>query len=153
VPFDLTGRRIVDVQQIFHREEPRDLSAAARLYLGKEATGAHTALGDIRTSVAVLEAQLERYGHLPRDLDGLHAYCDDVGRFETEADRWFGTDETGALVFRRGKHRGRALADVALQETDYLHWMISAEDMDPEVIEIVNDALRIPPPDPSQELP
>ena len=68
LPFDLEGRRVIDVQAIFHREERRDLSAAARFYLGREHPEAHSALGDIRTSAAVLYAQLARYDHLPKDL-------------------------------------------------------------------------------------
>jgi DNA polymerase-3 subunit epsilon len=157
---DLTDRRVIDMQNIFHREEPRDLSAAARFYLGREHEEAHTALGDIRTSAAVLAAQLERYAHLPRDLDGLHAYCEEFAPFRTEVDRWF-SGEVGERVFRRGKHTGRTLQDVAAQEPDYLRWMLSADDMDDEVLRIVRDALEAqapelplqplddPPPDPT----
>lgn len=138
--FPYAGRRLIDVQAIFHREERRDLSAAARFYLGREHPEAHSALGDIRTTAAVLAAQMERYGHLPRDLDGLHGYCDDYAPFETELERWFARTEEGH-VFRRGKHRGRALSDVARTEPDYLRWMLGTEDMDPAVLEVVRDAL------------
>jgi len=141
IPFELAGRRIIDMQNIFHREEPRDLSAAARFYLGREHEEAHAALGDIRTSAAVLGAQLERYRHLPRDIDGLHAYCEEYAPFRTEVDRWFSNAEDGR-VFRRGKHRGRALAEVATQEPDYLRWMLSTDDMDDEVQRIVREALQ-----------
>ena len=89
VAFDVTGRRLIDMKMIFHREEPRDLSAAARFYLGRDHQDAHTALSDIRTTAAVLTAQLGRYRHLPRDMDGLHSYCDEMGPFRTEFDRWF----------------------------------------------------------------
>lgn len=141
IRFDLEGRRIVDMQNIFHRQEPRDLSAAARFYLGREHEEAHTALGDIRTSAAVLSAQLQRYPDLPRDLDGLHAYCDEYAPIRTEVDRWFGSPEEGR-VFRRGKHKGRPLDEVARLEPDYLKWMLGADDMDEEVLRIVRDALE-----------
>lgn len=145
---DVAGRRIVDIQAIFHREERRDLSAAARFYLKRDHPDAHSALGDIRTSAAVLSAQIERYAHLPRDLEGLHAYCDEYAPFETELDRWFGEDD-GGLVFRRGKHRGRALDEVARTERDYLLWMLGADDMAGEVLEVVRKALdRATPPGP-----
>ena len=139
--FSLEGRRIVDMQNIFHREEPRDLSAAARYYLKREHEEAHTALGDIRTSAAVLGAQLERYAHLPRDLDGLHAYCDEYAPIWSEVDRWFSSTDDGR-VFRRGKHSGRPLLDVARSEPDYLHWMMGANDMDDDVRTVVSEALR-----------
>lgn len=141
VPFSLDGRRVIDVQNIFHREEPRDLSAAARFYLGREHEEAHTALGDIRTSAAVLGAQLERYAHLPRDLDALHGYCEEYAPVWSELDRWFGPEEDGRR-FRRGKHQGRPLDEVARCEPDYLRWMLGADDMDEEVLALVRDALE-----------
>jgi DNA polymerase-3 subunit epsilon len=141
IAFEPRGRRIVDIQAIFHREERRDLSAAARYYLGREHPEAHSALGDIRTSAAVLSAQLERYAHLPRDLEGLHGYCDQVMPMETELERWFQEGAAGERVFRRGKHRGKALADVAKNEPDYLSWMLGTEDMDGEVLRVVREAL------------
>jgi len=137
---DVRSRRMIDIQTIFHREEPRDLSAAARFYLDRAHPEAHSALGDIRTSAAVLSAQLDRYPHLPTDIDGLHAYCDQYAPFETELDRWFVLDDGGA-TFRRGKHRGRLLDDVARTEPDYLMWMLGADDMDEEVLEFVRQAL------------
>ena len=144
--FDLDGRRVLDVQAIFHREERRDLSAAARFYLGREHPEAHTALGDIRTSAAVLSAQLAHYEHLPKDVLGLHQYCDEYLPMESELERWFRSESDGARVFRRGKHRGRTLADVAAHEPDYLSWMLSAEDMDEEVLDAVRRALLPQPP-------
>ena len=144
--FDLDGCRVLDVQAIFHREERRDLSAAARFYLGREHPEAHTALGDIRTSAAVLSAQLAHYEHLPKDVLGLHQYCDEYLPMESELERWFRSESDGARVFRRGKHRGRTLADVAAHEPDYLSWMLSAEDMDEEVLDAVRRALLPQPP-------
>ena len=154
--FSLEGRWIIDVQNIFHREEPRDLSAAARFYLGREHEEAHTALGDIRTSAAVLAAQLERYAHLPRVLAELHAYCEEFAPFRTEVERWFSAEAEGR-VFRRGKHRGRRLDDVALAEPDYLRWMLGADDMDPDVMRLVQEALervsRLPAPEAPEPIP
>lgn len=140
VDFSIDGRRVVDMQNIFHREERRDLSAAARFYLGREHEEAHTALGDIRTSAGVLAAQLERYSHLPREMDGLHAYCEEYSPTRTEVDRWFGPEADGR-PFRRGKHKGKAIATVAAESPDYLQWMLGADDMDEEVLAIVRAAL------------
>jgi DNA polymerase-3 subunit epsilon len=141
IPFSLQGRRLIDAQTIYHREEPRDLSAAAQFYLEREHREAHTALGDIRTTAAVLTSQLQKYPHIPKDLDGLHAYCDEVQPFRTELDKWFDRRE-GALVFRRGKHRGEPLTRVAATAPDYLKWMLGAEDMDDEVLQAVRAALE-----------
>jgi DNA polymerase-3 subunit epsilon len=141
VEFSLNDRRILDMQTIFHREERRDLSAAARFYLEREHEEAHTALGDIRTSAAVLAAQMARYEHVPRDLDGLHAYCEEFAPFRTEVDRWFSGAEDGRR-FRRGKHKGKALADIAREVPDYLRWMLGTDDMDQDVLKVVREALE-----------
>jgi DNA polymerase III subunit epsilon len=140
IQFDVQARRVIDVQMIFHRQEPRDLSAAARFYLGESHEEAHTALGDIRTTARVLAAQLQRYAELPRDMEGLHGYCDEVRPYETEVDRWF-EDPSGRAIFRRGRHRGRSLDEVAADSPDYLDWMLRAEEMDEGVLNLVREAL------------
>jgi len=141
IDFSIEGRKVIDMQTIFFREEPRDLSAAARFYLGRDHAEAHTALGDIRTSAAVLAAQLARYEHLPRGLDELNAYCDEHTPMESALQRWF-EDVDGQRVFRRGKHRGRPLDEIAREVPDYLAWMMGADDMDPAVTAVVAEALQ-----------
>jgi DNA polymerase-3 subunit epsilon len=137
---DVRSRRVIDIQAIFHREEPRDLSAAARFYLGREHGGAHSALADIQVSALVLGAQLERYPSLPRSVEALNAYCDEFAPFETPLERWFLRSASG-LTFRRGKHRGRLLSEISEQDRGYLEWMLVAEDMPEEVRELVRVTL------------
>lgn len=144
ITFDPKARRVVDVQMIFHREEPRDLSAAVRFYLDRELEDAHSALADIRATAAVLGAQLQRYEHLPREIDGLDQYCDEVRPFETEVDRWFESSGSGERIFRRGKHAGRPLSEVAKLHSDYLQWMLGLDDLHSGVKKVVDQALRAP---------
>lgn len=146
VPFEVGDRRLVDAQVIYHQREPRNLTAAARFYLDRDHDQAHKALDDARATVDVVIAQLERYD-LPRSIKGLHDLCDEYSPFESEFDRWFsktlasGTSPGGTLVFRRGKHRGTPLDEVARTAPDYLDWMLGAEDMDPKVLDAARDAL------------
>ena len=143
VPFDVKGRRLIDAQVIYHREEPRDLSAAARFYLDDEHAGAHGARADVRMTARVLAAQMARYPNLPGDIDGLHAYCDATRPFATAFERWFSGSDLDSYVFRRGKHRGTRLAEVAKTSPDYLDWMLDPErDMADEVREAVRQALE-----------
>lgn len=141
VSFEVGDRHLVDMQVIFHSKERRDLKAAAEFYLNRGHEDAHTALADIRTTVSVMDAQLNKYGDLPRDMRNLHAYCDEFAPYESEFDRWFSKAASGALVFRRGKHRGAPLDDVARTTPDYLDWMISLDDMDSQVRDAARAAL------------
>ena len=50
--FALSARRRIDVQRIYHRMEPRDLTAAVRFYLGRDHAGAHGAEADARATLA-----------------------------------------------------------------------------------------------------
>lgn len=144
VAFSVESRQIVDAQMIFHREEPRDLSAAVRFYLDRTLEDAHSALADIRATAAVLGAQLARYPHLPRGLDGLHAYCDEIRPFEGPVERWFDRTDQGNLRFRKGKHAGIELRQIAREAPDYLQWMLGLDDLEPDVKAVINEALASP---------
>jgi DNA polymerase-3 subunit epsilon len=121
----LDRRRIVDVMTIFHRMEPRDLSAAVRFYLGREHEGAHGAESDTDATIDVLEAQLERYSDLPRTVEELDKWSrsrkdavDEQGKFVRRHDE---------ILFAFGKHQGRSLRDVAREAPDYLQWIVSSD--------------------------
>jgi len=136
----LAGRRMIDVMTIFHRKEPRDLSAAVRFYLGREHGGAHAAEDDVIATADVLEAQLERYEDLPAGVDELDAWCrsrrpgavDDSGKFV-----WM----NGEAAFGFGKHQGKTLRQVAAEDTGYLEW-VARSDFPPDAKRLVADALK-----------
>ena len=46
VEFDMKGRKLLDVQKIFHQMEQRTLSAAYKFYCNKNLDGAHSAEAD-----------------------------------------------------------------------------------------------------------
>jgi DNA polymerase-3 subunit epsilon len=73
--FDYSNKRVLDAKVLYHKVAPRDmvsarnLSAAYKLYCGKEHTTAHTGAGDVEVTVAILEKQLEQY---PEFRDWAH---------------------------------------------------------------------------------
>jgi DNA polymerase-3 subunit epsilon len=80
--FAREGRALVDAMVIFHQREQlkrRNLSAAVRHYCGRAHLCAHSALADVRATIAVLTAQLQRYPDLPRTVDQLHRLCQGRG--------------------------------------------------------------------------
>ncbi|MEK9829989.1 MAG: 3'-5' exonuclease, partial [Schleiferiaceae bacterium] len=61
VDLDLRKVHAVDVQNIFHKKEQRTLSAALKFYCEEELVNAHNAEADVRATLNVLRAQVERY--------------------------------------------------------------------------------------------
>lgn len=145
--FSASSRRSVDVQRIYHRKEPRDLSAAVRFYLGREHDGAHGASADTRATLEVLKAQMAKYADLPRDVDSLSELL--VPSDPTVIGRnrelcW----RDGELYVNFGKKRGSKLKDLCFNEPNFLKWILKG-DFDVEVKAVVRDLFengRLPPP-------
>jgi DNA polymerase-3 subunit epsilon len=136
----LSQRRIVDAMTIFHRKEPRDLTAAVRFFLDRDHAGAHGAEADVQASVEVLEAQLARYPDLPRTVDALDAFCNPVPPGAVDREGKFVLRE-GEIVFAFGRQKGRALSEVARLQRDYLEWFLK-QDFPEDARTLVEKALR-----------
>ncbi len=125
VEFDMKGRRIIDVQKIFHMMEQRTLSAAYRFYCNKTLEDAHSAEVDASATAEILSAQLERYPQLGTTVESVFKVIGD----ETVIDfaRRFVVNEKGEEVFNFGKHKGRPVMDVLKAEPQYYDWMMKGE--------------------------
>jgi DNA polymerase-3 subunit epsilon len=141
ITFTTASRQLVDALTVFHRMEPRNLTAAYKLYCGKALADAHRAEADMRASSEVFWAQLERYPELPKDMAGLAAFC--AEQRDSSA-----VDSQGKLVWRNGKaafnfgkHRTLTLEEVARREPGYIEWLMKAERTTPELARICSEAL------------
>lgn len=124
--FDISGRKLIDVQNIFHKMEQRTLVAAYRFYCDKDLTQAHSAEADTLATFEVLEAQLERYGDdLKGDVSFLHDFSnmfntvDLAGRIVR--------NKQDVEVFNFGKHKGRPVKEVFAKEPSYFDWMMKGD--------------------------
>lgn len=140
VPFRTEGRKFVDACHLFHKREPRTLSAAYRFYCNLEHEGAHGAAADVLATLAILDAQVVRYDDLPRTIDGLHEHCADPKALDMSG--MFARSDEGAVVFNMGKYKGKSLAEIARTKPDYLQWMLGADYFD-DTKTIAAEALRI----------
>jgi len=61
IQLDISRRRLLDVQKIFYKMEPRTLKAAYKLYCNKDLEDAHDALAEVQATVDVLKGQIQRY--------------------------------------------------------------------------------------------
>lgn len=125
VDIDLSRLRAIDVQVLYHKREPRTLSAAYKFYCGENLEDAHSALADTRATYNVLKAQLDHYGDLPNDIEALSKESsftnnvDFAGRFVYDAD--------GKEVFNFGKYKGMSVDAVLDRDPGYYGWMMNGE--------------------------
>ncbi|MBO4671126.1 MAG: 3'-5' exonuclease [Bacteroidales bacterium] len=119
---DLHQPRMVDVQNIFHAMEPRNLRAAYRFYCGGEDfENAHTAEADTVATYEVLKAQLDRYpDQLKNDIDCLSSF---VGRKYVDFSGHLIYNDAGEPVINFGKHKGRTARQVYFSEPSYFAWI------------------------------
>jgi len=147
--FAPSQRNHVDVQRIYHRKEPRDLTAALRYYCDRDHTGAHGAEADTRATLDVLKAQLTKYGDLPQTVAELDEWIlphDPLNADRMGLIRW----KDGAWTINFGKKKGESLKKLAFDEPGFLKWMLKG-DFDTEVRMIISDLMdngRLPPPPP-----
>ncbi|MBO7321716.1 MAG: 3'-5' exonuclease [Bacteroidales bacterium] len=123
--FDFRKRKLVDVQTIFHKMEQRTLSAAYKFYCGKTLENAHSAEADTLATYEILMAQLDKYPELENDVNFL-------AEFSTKTKN---VDYAGRIVyndkdvptFNFGKHKGRPVKEVLVQEPSYYSWMMNGD--------------------------
>ena len=124
---DLHSKNMVDVQNIYHALEPRNLKAAYRFYCGgKDFENAHTAEADTVATYEVLKGQLDMYPDtLKNDVEFLSNFA---GRAKC-------VDYAGRLIYNDrkeiiisfGKHKGKTAKEVYLSEPSYFTWIEHGE--------------------------
>ena len=135
--FDLKSRRLIDVQNIFHKMEQRTLKAAYRFYCGKNLDHAHSADADTMATYEVLMAQLDRYQDSEYTApDGsvskpIVNNIEQLSQFTCNS-QWadlvghIGYDKQHREIFNFGKHKGKTLESVFNVEPAYYDWMMKA---------------------------
>lgn len=126
--FSIKGRRLVDVQTIYHRLEQRTLSAAYKFYCGKNLDGAHSAMADTLATYEVLKAQLDRYpesDEFGNDVDKLARFSIQGGNLDLGGR--ISRNEQGEAIFNFGKYKGRSVAETFRKEPSYYSWMMQGD--------------------------
>lgn len=124
--FDMSARRFVDVQNIFHKMEQRTLAAAYQFYCNQELVNAHSAMVDIEATQQVFMAQLERYDNLNKDIQSLAEFTR-VGNNEIlDFAGRIACNDKGEAIYNFGKHKGKTLEQVDHEEPGYYGWMLHA---------------------------
>ena len=122
INFDISNRKTIDVQNIFHKMEPRTLKAAYKFYCDKDLENAHSAEADTMATYEVLEAQIGRYPDIGDTVEQLAEFSSN-GTIVDFAGR-IALDDKGREVFTFGKYKGRSVEEVFRAEPSYYTWMM-----------------------------
>lgn len=138
VDLDMSDRKFVDVQNIFHQMEQRTLKAAYKFYCAKDLVNAHSAEADIRATYEVLLAQLEKYQDtefedkqgkttvpVKNDVEALHNFTN-MNKSVDYAGRMVYNDK-GEECINFGKHKGKSVESVFDTEPSYYAWMMQGD--------------------------
>ncbi len=126
VDFNFENRKLVDVQNIFHKMEPRTLEAAYRFYCNEELQNAHSAEYDILATYQVFEAQLVRYGEkVGTNVETLHKFTNMFSTVDLAGRLVY--NEKGEEVVNFGKHKGKKVEEVFASEPSYYDWLMKGD--------------------------
>ncbi len=139
VEFNIDKRRIIDVQRIFYKMEPRTLRAALKFYCQEDIVDAHDAMADVYATAKVFEGQLAHYANkdlvdeennrveapIQPNIQVLHDFTTDFRMLDaTQKLRY---DHNGVVVFNFGKYMNQPVLEVFAKDKNYYHWIIEKE--------------------------
>lgn len=136
---EIDNRRLVDVQRIFYRMEPRNLRAAYQFYCNKEIENAHDAMADIKATIDVLLGMLNKYKDsdlinddgsvdsrpIQNNIQKLHDFTNDVKIID--ATQRLKYNEQGEVVFTFGKYLGQPVGKTLYEDRNYFYWILEKE--------------------------
>lgn len=125
VDFDFGACRFIDVQTIYHKREPRTLTAAYRYYCDRDLEDAHSAMADTRATFEVLMAQLRHYGDLPDNVEKLAEYASQNRNVDFMGRLIY--DDNGCEVINFGKYKGQKAEDVLRRDPGYYSWIMGGD--------------------------
>ncbi len=123
--FNFLKRKYIDVQVIFHKKEQRTLAAAYQFYCNKELENAHSSMADTQATFDVLKSQLDRYSDLENDVEKLAEFSSFNNNVDFAGRIIY--DENGIEIFNFGKHKGKSVDQVFIEDPSYYSWMMNAD--------------------------
>ncbi len=140
VDFDIESRRLIDVQRIFYKMEPRTLAAAVKFYCNKEIVNAHDAMADVQATIDVFKGQIERYKDmdyeekdgtlvekpLRNDMDSIYKFTNDLSLIDVTNRLKYNNE--GEVVFNFGKYQNQRVIDVITKvDPNYYRWILEKD--------------------------
>lgn len=138
IDFDLRNRKLIDVQNIFHAMEPRNLTAAYKFYCDKPLINAHSAEADTIATFEIFKAQLARYENTELEDEKGNKFKpvkNDMAVLSALTTRTKNADLAGRVVFNDnnievfnfGKHKDKPVREVFEKEPSYYNWIMNGD--------------------------
>ncbi len=125
IDFDVKKRKLVDVQVIFFKKEPRTLSAAYKFYCEKDLENAHTAEADVLATYEVLKSQIDMYEDLKNDVNQISKFSSQFKSADFAGMVVY--NDKDQEIFNFGKHKGVPVEHVFEKEPGYYNWIMNAD--------------------------
>lgn len=125
--FEMSNRRFVDVQNIFHKMEQRTLVAAYKFYCDKDLTNAHSAEADVIATYEVLKAQVDRYQDLENNIEFLSTFSRQGNNEVVDFAGRIAKNKEGQIIYNFGKHKNKTIEFVANNEPGYYGWFLNSD--------------------------
>ncbi len=142
VEFTLLGKKVVDLSNVYHSMEPRDLTAAYSFYCGKKFEKQNSE--EITQSYfEILNNMMDKYsGNNFTDKSGkenkIEASVESINTLfnknkkHLDLDGFIVLNDDNKPVFSRGKAAGKIVADELLKDKDYYDWIIDVSTFAPD---------------------
>jgi DNA polymerase-3 subunit epsilon len=126
IDINIEDRKLIDVQNIFHKMEQRNLVAALKFYCNKDLKDAHSAMADTLATLDVLNAQIDKYDELYDNVDFLSAFSSFQTKTYDLAQR-IAINKDNEYIINFGKHKGKKVIEIFKKEPSYYSWIMSGD--------------------------
>jgi len=125
INFNIETRNLLDAFTIFVMHEKRDLSSALKFYCNKTLENAHSAVADVKATLDVFKAQIEKYDDLENDMDFISKNAKQNKNAIDNANRFVWVNKVACFNF--GKHKGQPIEKVLKSNPGYYAWMMKSD--------------------------
>ena len=118
--FSFDNITIYDAYRVFMNHAPRNLAGAVKFYTGKEIQDAHSASGDVLSTIEVMASQLERENLTIDQINQRYKINQPAGGIDSR----YLINNGKEYLINFGKHKGELLSRV---DKSFLVWLLKKD--------------------------
>jgi DNA polymerase-3 subunit epsilon len=134
VEFTLLGRKVVDIANIYHAMEPRDLAAAYGFYCGKTAEKQNSE-GTTKMYFEIMNNMMEKYSgkeytdkagqahKIEPTVESINSLFN-KNKKQLDIEGNIVLNDANRPVFTKGKYKDQVVSEALLKDKDYYEWLV-----------------------------